>query len=107
MPRHVDRNPPQHGNYHGRNNLNTDPEQDTQILLNQSVSDSLTGDPANIPTPAFYLNLNTSAAMASVLECVTLQQSTYHIPQFDGINPPLKEFLHDVANGAVFVTDVT
>ena len=84
-----------------------DPEQDTQILLNQSVSDSLTGDPANVPTPASDLNLNTSAAMASVLECMTLQQSTYHIPQFYGKNTPLKEFLQDVANGAVFVTDVT
>ena len=107
MPRNVDRNPPQHGDDHGRHDLDTDPEQDTQIPLNQSVSDSLTGDPANIPTPASYLNLNTSAAMASVLESMTLQQSTYHIPQFDGKNPPLKEFLQDIANGAVFVTDIT
>ena len=107
MPRNVDRNPPQHWNDHCRNNLDTDPEQDTRIPLNQSVSDSLTGDTANIPTPASYLNLNTSAAIASVLECITLQQSTYHIPQFDSKNPPLKEFLQDVANGAVFVTDVT
>ena len=45
--------------------------------------------------------------MASVLEYMTLQQSTYHIPQFDGKNPPLKEFLQDVPNRAVFVTDVT
>ena len=38
---------------------------------------------------------------------MTLQQCTYHIPQFVGKNPPLKEFLQDVENGAVFVTDVT
>ena len=82
-----------------------DPEQDTQIPLSESVSDSLTGDPTNIPTPATYLNLNTSAEMASLLECMTLQQSTYHIPQFNGKNPPLKEFLQDFSNGAVFVTD--
>ena len=36
---------------------------------------------------------------------MALQQSTYHILQFDGKNPPLKDFLQDVANGAVFVTD--
>ena len=45
--------------------------------------------------------------MVSVLECLTLQQSTYHIPHFDGKNPPLKDFLQDVSNGAVFVTDAT
>ena len=69
MPRNMERNPPQHGVDHDQG---------------QEVSDSLTGDPANILTPTSYLNLNTSAAMASVLECMTLQQSTYRIPQFDG-----------------------
>ena len=34
MPRKVEWNPPQHGDDHGRNDLDTDPEQDTQILLN-------------------------------------------------------------------------
>ena len=29
------------------------------------------------------------------------------IPHFDGKNPPLKDFLQDVSNGAVFVTDAT
>ena len=67
----------------------------------------MTGDPANILIPTSYLNLNASAALASVLECMTLQQSTYHIPQFDGRNPLLKYFLQDVSNGAVFVTDAT
>ena len=107
MPRNADPNTFQHGDDHGRNDLGTEPEQDTQIPLNRRVSDSLTGDPANIPTPASYLNLNTSAAIASVLECMTLQQSTYHIPQFNGKNPPLKEFLQDISNGAIFVTEVT
>ena len=87
--------------------MGMEPEQDTEMPLNQSVSDSVTGDPANIPTPASYLNLSTSAAMASVLECMTLQQSTYHIPQFDGKNPPLKELLQDISNGAVFVIEAS
>ena len=38
---------------------------------------------------------------------MTLQQSTYHIPHCDGKNPPLKDFLQDVSNGALFVTDAT
>ena len=92
---------------HDQDESDANPGREVHLSLNQSVSDSLTGDPANILTPASYLNLNTSAAMASVLECMTLQQSTYHIPQFDGKNPPLKDFLQDVANGAVFVTDAT
>ena len=100
MPRNVDWNLPQYGADHSRSDLNTDPEQDTQIPLNQSVSDLLTGDPANISTAASYLNLNTSAVMASVLECMTLQQCTYHIPQSDGKNPPLKEFLQDATNSS-------
>ena len=53
------------------------------------------------------MNLDASATMASVLECMTLHQSTYHISQFDGKNPPLKEFLQDVANGAVYITEAT
>ena len=48
-----------------------------------------------------------STAIASVLECMTLQQSTYHIPHIDGKNPPLKDFLQDVSNDAVFVTYAT
>ena len=35
---------------------------------------------------------------------MTLQQSTFHIPRFDCRNPPLREFLQDVSNGAVFIT---
>ena len=50
------------------------------------------------------MNLNASVAMASVSECMTLHESTYHIPQFDGKNPPLMEFLQDVANGTVYIT---
>ena len=105
MRRNSYRNTFQHGDDHGRNDMGTESEQDTQMPLNQSVSDSLTGNPANIPTSASYLNLNTSAAMESVLECMTLQKRTYHIPQFDGKNPPLKEFLQNISNGAVIVTE--
>lgn len=61
----------------------------------------------NLTLPAPNANPDTTAAMTSVLECMTLQQCTYHIPFFDGRNPPLKEFLQDVANGGVFVTDAT
>ena len=38
---------------------------------------------------------------------MTLQQRTYQIPKFDGKNPPLKEFLQDIANGAVYITEST
>ena len=55
--------------------------------------------------PNQSMNLDPSAAMESILECMTIQQSTYHISQFDGKNPPLKEFLQDVANGAVYITE--
>ena len=104
MPRNMERNTPQHGVDHDQDESDADPVPKVHLLLSQSASGSLTGDPANILTPSSYLNLNTSATMVSVLECMTLQQSTYHIPQFDGKNPPLKEV---VANGAVFVTDAT
>ena len=72
-----------------------------------SITNSLTGPNPNIAPPNQSMNLDASAAMASVLECMTLQQSTYHIPQFDGKNPPLKEFLQDIANGAVYITEST
>ena len=38
---------------------------------------------------------------------MTLQTSTYNIPDFNGRTPPLKEFLQDVSNGAVFVIRTT
>ena len=94
-----------HGGNNDPNELQQAPGQEPRLPLSQSISGTLTGDPANIPPPVSYLD--TSAAMASVLECMTLQQSTYHIPHFDGKNPPLKDFLQDVSNGAVFVTDAT
>ena len=77
MPRNMERNPPQHGVDHDQGQEKSDAHngQEIHLPLNQSVSDSLTGDPANILTPTSYLNLNTSATMASVLECMTLQQS--------------------------------
>lgn len=61
----------------------------------------------NISLEQQAINHDTSAAMTSVLECLTLQQSTYNIPVFDGRDPPLREFLQDVANGSVFITDAT
>ena len=38
---------------------------------------------------------------------MTFKQSTYHMPQFDGKNSPLKEFLQDEANGATYITEAT
>ena len=107
MLRNVERNTPQHGVDHDQDESDADPGREVHLPLNQSVSDSLTGDPVNILTTTSYLNVNTSAAMASVLECMTLQQSTYHIPRFDRKNPPLKDFLQDLLNGAVLVIDAT
>ena len=66
-----------------------------------NIANSLSGFNPIIAAPKQLMNLDASAAMASVLECMSLQQSMYHIPQFDGKNPPLKEFLQDVANGSV------
>lgn len=65
------------------------------------------GNNPNISLQQQAINHDTSAAMTSVLECLTLQQSTYHIPIFDGRNPPLKEFIQDIQNGAVFITGAT
>ena len=43
--------------------------------------------------PTLYIcNIN----LAIELECITLEQSTYHISHFDGKNLPLKDFLQDV-----------
>jgi hypothetical protein len=44
-----------------------------------------------------------NAMMTSMAECFTLQHSTLNIPHFDGKNMPLKDFLQDVHNGAVYV----
>ena len=107
MPRNANRNTPVDGVDHDQNDSETDPEQRTQMPLKQSISDSLTGDPENISTPVSHRSLNTSAAMVSILECMTLQQSTHQSPQFDGKHLLLKDFLHEVSNGTVFVTDVT
>ncbi|XP_043461938.1 uncharacterized protein LOC122498320 [Leptopilina heterotoma] len=64
-------------------------------------------DQANLQGQQNAFQHDTTAAMASVLECMTLQRSTFHIPCFDGRSPPLKEFLQDVANGAVFINEQT
>ena len=86
--------------------IGNDPDESiTKVYPN--IANSLSGPNPNIAAPNQSINLDASAAMASVLECMTLQQSTYNIPQFDGKNPPLKEFLQDVANGAVYITEAT
>ena len=51
--------------------------------------------------------MDVSAAMATALKGMTLPQSTYHIPTFDGRTPAVKEFLQDVANDSVYVTEST
>ena len=51
--------------------------------------------------------MDVSAAMATALEGMTLQQSTYYIPTFNSRTPALKEFLQVVANGVVCVTEST
>lgn len=45
----------------------------------------------------------TNAMMTSMAECFALQHGTLNIPFFNGRNIPLKDFLQDVQNGAVFV----
>ena len=45
----------------------------------------------------------TNAMMTSMAECFALQHGTLNIPFFNGKNIPLKDFLQDVQNGAVFV----
>ena len=105
MPRDVKRNALQHGTDHDQDEPDEDLRKEAHLSMNQSASNSITGDPANMLTLTSYLNLNASAVMASVLECMTLQQCTYHIPQSDGKDPHLKDFVQDVTNGAVFVTD--
>ena len=67
----MERNTPQHGVDHDQDESHVHPGRELHFPLNQSVSDSLTRDPANTLTPTAYLNWNTSAAMASVLECMT------------------------------------
>ena len=86
MPRNVDRNPPQHRNDHSREYLETDPGQDTHLPSNQSASDSLTGEPSNIPTSASYLDMNRSAVIHitfrnSMAKNILERISTRHLEQ--------------------------
>ena len=60
-----------HGGSNDPNELQQVPGQESRLPLHQSISGSLIGEPANIPPPVSYLD--TSTAMASVLECMTLQ----------------------------------
>ena len=89
-----------------REPIGNDPDESTTEAY-PNITNSLSGPNLNIAPPNQSMDLDASAAMASVLECMTLQQSTYHIPQFDGKNPPLKEFLQDIANDAVYIMEST
>ena len=86
--------------------IGNDPDESTTEAY-PNIANSLPGRNPNIAFPDQSMNLDVSAAMASVLECINLQQSTYHLSQFDGKNSPPKEFLQDAANGAVYITEAT
>ena len=75
--------------------------------LNNTVADHMMGSTPNLQVQHPVAPLDYSVVMNSLLENMTLQNSTYHIPEFNGKSPELKEFLQDVANGAVFVTSTT
>ena len=47
----MERNTSQIGVDHDQDESDADPGREVHLSLNQSVSDSLTGDPANIQTP--------------------------------------------------------
>ena len=74
---------------------------------NQTVAGSLIGNTPNLQVQTQIAPLDASLVMNSLLENMTLQNSTYHIPEFNGKSPQLKEFLQDVSNVAVFVTRST
>ena len=63
---------------------------------------SASGTNANVSGNNTDLNVSI-AMMTSMAECFTLQHSTLNIPFYDGKNIPLKNFLQDIRNGAVFV----
>ena len=75
--------------------------------LNQSIASGLRGENPNLQIQSQPPILDASVVMNSLLENMTMQTSTYHIPEFNGKTPPLKEFIQDVCNGAVFVTQST
>lgn len=63
-----------------------------------------TNDPPNV---VYVPGLDQTAAMTSMMECFTVERGTHHIPCFNGKDPPLREFLQDVTNGAVYMTPTT
>ena len=67
------------------------PEESPNMTTN--IGDNITRVGPNITGPNQSINVDAAMTMASVLECMILQQSTYHIPTFDGKTPKLKEFL--------------
>ena len=91
----------------GNKFLNREGSNPSQTDMNQSIANNLLGDIPNLTVPNLGAPLDASAVMNSLLENMTLQTSTYNIPDFNGRTPPLKEFLQDVSNGAVFVTRTT
>ena len=74
-----------------------------------TLQQSFLGVTPNTPISSNQITraMDVSAAMATVLEGMTLHQTTYHIPTFDSRTPALKEFLQDVTNGVVYVTEST
>ena len=91
----------------GNEFLNREGSNPSQTDMNQSIANNLLEDTLNLTVPNIGALLDASAVMNSLLENMTLQTSTYNIPDFNGRTPPLKEFLQDVSNGAVFVTRTT
>ena len=75
--------------------------------LQHSIAGDLRGENPNLFVRNPGQGLDASLVMNSLLENMTMQTSTYHIPEFHGKTPPLKEFIQDACNGSVFVTQST
>ena len=67
----------------------------------------MSGSDPNLPPLNLGAPLDASLVMNSLLQNMTLQNSTHSIPDFNGKASQLKDFLQDVKNGAVFVTEAT
>ena len=74
---------------------------------NHSLAENMSGADPSLPPLNLGAPLDASLVMNSLLQNMTLQKSTHSIPDFNGKTPQLKDFLQDVKNGAVFVTQAT
>ena len=74
---------------------------------NHSLAENMSGADPNLPPLNLGAPLDASLVMNSFLQNMTLQNSTHSIPDFNGKTPQLKDFLQDMKNGAVFVTQAT